>query len=113
MHSCYGLGATLAPLMATAISRTSIWSNYYFITLCLSLVSLAALGISFRNENADPSVTDEMRRQRQRGKLGVAVRNKITWIAATFIFLYQGAEVALGGWLVTFMIQVHHPKIPN
>lgn len=36
----------------------------------------------------------------------MAVKSKVTWIAAIFIFLYQGAEVALGGWLVTFMIQV-------
>ena len=97
----------MAPIIATLVSRSSLWSNYYFIPLGLTVLSLVAVGLSFRNEHsADPSSTDESRRNSQRGKLGVAVRNKITWIAATFIFLYQGAEVALGGWLVTFMIQV-------
>jgi fucose permease len=104
-----GIGATLAPIIATLISRSTLWSNYYFIPLGLTLTSLVAIGLSFRNEySADPSSTDESRRNAQRGKLTVAVRNKITWIAATFIFLYEGAEVALGGWLVTFMIQVLH-----
>ena len=97
----------MAPIIATLVSRSSLWSNYYFIPMALTMVSLVGLGLSFRNEHsADPTSTDESRRNAQRGKLGVAMRNKITWIAATFIFLYQGAEVALGGWLVTFMIQV-------
>jgi fucose permease len=102
-----GIGATIAPILATLISRRSTWSNYYFITLGLAMISLVALGLTFRNEHsADPSHTDESQRTAQQGKLGIALRNKITWVAATFIFLYQGAEVALGGWLVTFMIHV-------
>jgi len=93
-----GIGATLAPIIATLVSRSSIWSNYYFIQLGLTLISLVAIGLSFRNEHSESNA--------RRGNLAVAIRNRITWIAATFIFLYQGAEVALGGWLVTFMIQV-------
>ena len=104
-----GIGASLAPIIATQfVSRGFIWSDYYFITLGTSTLCIFALGLSFRNENSstDGSVSDETRRNAQRGKLGIAVRGKITWIAATFIFFYQGAEVALGGWLVTFMIKV-------
>ena len=66
-----------------------------------------ALGLTFRNEKTrDPSQTEEGERNAHRGKLGIALQTKVTWIAAIFIFLYQGAEVALGGWLITFMIQV-------
>ena len=107
MHSCYGVGATLAPIIATQlISRGCIWSTYYFITLALSTLCIFALGLTFRNEHKNSTQSDVSRRDAQRGKLGIAVRSKITWVAAIFIFLYQGAEVALGGWLVTFMIQV-------
>jgi len=107
MHSCYGVGATLAPIIATQlISRGCVWSTYYFITLALSTLCIFALGLTFRNEHKNSSQSDVSRRDAQRGKLGIAVRSKITWVAAIFIFLYQGAEVALGGWLVTFMIQV-------
>ena len=103
-----GIGATLAPIIATQfVSHGLLWSNYYFITLVLVLFSLIALGLTFRFEQfEDLSETEETRRNAQRGKLGIAVRMKVTWIASIFIFLYQGAEVSLGGWLVTFMIQV-------
>jgi fucose permease len=106
-----GIGATIAPIIATQfVSRGFVWSDYYFITLATSTICIFAVGLSFRNEHStDGSVSDETRRNAQRGKLGIAVRRKITWIASTFIFLYQGAEVALGGWLVTFMIQVSPP----
>jgi fucose permease len=96
-----GAGATLAPILATQfISHGLLWSTYYFFTLGLQCLSVVGVGLSFRNEDAG------LVRTGQRGKLSIAMHSKITWIASTFIFLYQGAEVALGGWLVTFMIQV-------
>src|SRR2546430_15732552 len=107
MSSCYGIGATLAPIIATRlVSRGSVWSTYYFITLALSILCSCTLGLTFRNEDKSSTPSDVSRRDMQRGKLAIAVKSKVTWIAPIFIFLYQGAEIALGGWLVTFMIQV-------
>jgi len=31
---------------------------------------------------------------------------RVTWTCAIFLLGYVGAEVALGGWIVTFMIRV-------
>lgn len=33
---------------------------------------------------------------------------RVTWICAIFLLGYVGIEVALGGWIVTFMIRVRH-----
>ena len=33
---------------------------------------------------------------------------RITWICAIFLLGYVGIEVALGGWIVTFMIRVRN-----
>ena len=33
---------------------------------------------------------------------------RVTWLCALFLLGYVGAEVALGGWIVTFMIRVRH-----
>lgn len=33
---------------------------------------------------------------------------RVTWIATCFLLLYMGAEVGLGGWVVTFMLKVRH-----
>lgn len=31
---------------------------------------------------------------------------RVSWLCAVFLLAYVGVEVALGGWIVTFMIQV-------
>jgi fucose permease len=36
-------------------------------------------------------------------RLKEALRSRATWVASVFFFLYVGVEVALGGWVVTFM----------
>lgn len=33
---------------------------------------------------------------------------RVTWLCAAFLLGYVGAEVALGGWIVTFMMRVRH-----
>ncbi|KAL1861894.1 hypothetical protein Plec18170_000717 [Paecilomyces lecythidis] len=33
---------------------------------------------------------------------------RVTWLCALFILGYDGIEVTLGGWIVTFMIRVRH-----
>lgn len=33
---------------------------------------------------------------------------RVTWICAFFLLGYVGIEVALGGWIVTFMMRVRH-----
>lgn len=33
---------------------------------------------------------------------------RVTWLLAFFLFGYVGAEVAIGGWVVTFMLKERH-----
>lgn len=33
---------------------------------------------------------------------------RVTWLCASFLLCYVGVEVALGGWIVQFMIDVRH-----
>lgn len=40
--------------------------------------------------------------------LKLAARNKTTILGALFIFAYQGAEVSIASWLVTFLISYRH-----
>lgn len=35
---------------------------------------------------------------------------RVTWLCACFLLCYVGVEVALGGWIVTFMTQVRNGK---
>jgi len=36
-------------------------------------------------------------------RLREALKSRVTWVASLFLLCYVGAEVALGGWIVTFM----------
>lgn len=40
------------------------------------------------------------------GRTKEALSTRVTWICAVFLLGYVGAEVSLGGWLVTFMLRV-------
>ena len=33
---------------------------------------------------------------------------RVTWLSALFLLGYVGIEVALGGWIVTFMLRIRH-----
>ncbi|KKY26814.1 putative mfs efflux [Diplodia seriata] len=40
----------------------------------------------------------------KRGLLKQALRDRVTIVGALFIFMYQGAEVAIAGWVISFLI---------
>lgn len=119
MHGLYGVGGIVSPLIATAmISRGMRWSLFYTIPLALSVVSIGFLGWSFRGFEADASVqlltalertasrtvaaqVDLTRRQ----VLWQSAKNRTTLLGALFIFFYQGGEVAISGWVISYLIQ--------
>ncbi|CAG8971011.1 hypothetical protein HYALB_00009862 [Hymenoscyphus albidus] len=115
LHGAYGLGATISPLLATAMVTkwAQPWWAFYYIMTALSLIELIICILSFRKATgavyrashtpSDPSNTKE-----PRGATKEAVLNPITWICSFFLLCYVGVEVSLGGWLVTFMLKVRH-----
>lgn len=115
MHGCYGLGGIFSPLMATAIVSHGIrWSYFYFISLLLALSSLALTSWSFWDyEKETPAkliIALEQTASADEGEptrmeiLKRALRNKTTLLGALFIFAYQGAEVTISGWVISFLI---------
>ncbi|KAK2799805.1 hypothetical protein FQN51_006732 [Onygenales sp. PD_10] len=135
VHGCYGLGALLAPTIATSLITKADWTWYQFYYLVtgaafLELVFLAttfwnATGAQYREahprmrevtDNNGLSNEEQQVRKRDvilakifgRSRTAEAAKNKVTWICAFFLIAYVGIEVALGGWIVTFMIRVRH-----
>lgn len=113
LHAFYGAGATVAPLIATTmITQAGLqWYTWYYCMVGFSVVELAtslhafwaATGAVYREQN--PRTGDH-----KGGRLSEACLKlpaaRTTWLAALFLLGYVGIEVALGGWIVTFMIQV-------
>ncbi|TAQ86579.1 hypothetical protein B7494_g5092 [Chlorociboria aeruginascens] len=109
LQACYALGATIAPLITTAmISKGGLeWYAFYYLMVGISAIEFLTsaytfwyqTGAIYQAENPrDPNSTTGRTRQ--------ALKSKVTWIFALFIFGYVGAEVSLGGWIVVFMTRV-------
>ena len=58
-----------------------------------------------RRAGLKPS-TPRQNGNRKKSRTAEAISNKITWECAVFLLVYVGIEVALGGWIVTFMLRV-------
>ena len=117
----YGLGGTIGPLTATAIvSRGASWSRFYLLTLALAAVNMILSGWSFWSSEQDAPAQpvnvidpttgpgrkpDPTNWTRQWHDLGQVMRHKSTLLGAAGIFAYQGAEVAISGWVISFLIE--------
>ena len=158
-HGSYGLGATLSPLVATAMVNTGVkWHYFYLITLGFMLFNGVNFYFSFKGADEDlkPWDTDESNEsleflesensqdnqcesddsQQREEAIGLqeltreglnaqnvlnkdnqsshsadmllALQNYRTWLLALFVLFYQGAEVSLAGWVVTFLLDYRH-----
>ncbi|KAK5111269.1 hypothetical protein LTR85_012210 [Meristemomyces frigidus] len=115
VHAFYGLGATIAPLIATTmITQAGLpWYNWYYVMIGGAAIELGTsvhsfwpcTGAAFRESH--PRTSDE---GGSRLKEAILKRPaaRVTWLCAFFLLGYVGIEVALGGWIVTFMIRVRH-----
>ncbi|KAF6829101.1 major facilitator superfamily transporter [Colletotrichum plurivorum] len=133
MHACYGLGAVLGPITATTmVAKDGLpwYTFYYFMVGPLSTqirssltgsssqagiaaVELIATTTAFWSASAkvyreanprEPEPTESIIHQ----TLFKWPAARVTWLCAVFALGYVGLEVSLGGWIVTFMLQVRH-----
>ncbi|KAF4976131.1 hypothetical protein FZEAL_7150 [Fusarium zealandicum] len=106
LQACYALGATIAPLVATALSGDGQpgWYAFFWVMTAASAVEFVALVTTFWTQTGavylaeNPTVSGG-----KSGRTRQVLKNKLSWIFAFFVFGYCGAEVALGGWIVVFM----------
>ena len=129
-HGAYGIGGTIGPLIATGlVSNGRRWSTFYYIPLAIAVFNIFFAFWSFRNyeaESASPLFTALERQVSQRinrplspqhseskpstSMLRDALRNKTTLLGALFIFAYQGAEVSISGWVISFLLTYRTPS---
>lgn len=113
LHGFYGLGATIAPLVATAmITKANLqWFTWYYIMVGAATIELAvslaafwgATAAQYREKNARSGDAGGSRLKEATLHMPAA---RVTWCCALFLIGYVGCEVALGGWIVAFMIDV-------
>ncbi|WPH04453.1 Hypothetical protein R9X50_00734400 [Acrodontium crateriforme] len=113
LHGFYGLGGTIAPLIATTmITKAGLpWYYWYYVMISCAAIELAislsafwtATGQVYRDGHPRTSENEGSRLKEAMFQMPAA---RVTWLTAFFLLGYVGAEVALGGWIVLFMINV-------
>ena len=123
-HGSYGIGGIVGPLMATGlVSNGYRWSTLYLVILGITVCNMVFAYWAFRNYEQDlvdlPLAVEGRDALRQelnyrllentKPILKDALRNKTTTLGALFIFCYQGAEVSISGWLISFLLNYRSP----
>lgn len=116
MHGSYGVGATVGPLIATSIVAVAhaIWSRFYFITLGTAVFNAFFAYWAFigYEKEVAPQVLvapDEAGRPAPNPASNLAgmfsaLSSRVVLLGALFIFAYQGAEVSISGWVISFLL---------
>lgn len=128
LHGAYGLGGTAAPLVATLmITKGGMpWWNYFYLMIGLCVAQALVLVSTFWTANGaayrrrlnyeksssgssdvgGPESAVVVADAKKRVTTRQVLKGPIPWVIAMFLFGYVGAEVSLGGWIVTFMLRV-------
>ncbi len=114
VHGAYGLGATISPLIASAmVTKGHLqWYTFYYVMIgmvcCEFVAGMIAFaphdGASYRRKLAYDDEGKERITTRH------VLKQPLTWVVAVFLLGYVGVEVSLGGWIPTFMIKVRHAE---
>ncbi|KAI1356076.1 major facilitator superfamily domain-containing protein [Xylaria sp. FL0043] len=117
LHGLYGIGAVISPLIATTmITKAGLpWYAFYYLMIGLAGLEVVVTGSCFWKATAQEyrdSVAASSGSSGGNGGLKEVLFRKpgarVAWLCAIFLLGYVGIEVALGGWIVEFMIQVRH-----
>ncbi|KAF9242916.1 MFS general substrate transporter [Melanogaster broomeanus] len=106
-----GAGALSSPLVATQFSQLHRWSFHYLTCLGLALINTFVLIFVFRLKRKDECLAEigisaESKDASKHSHLRQIFALKDVHLLATFILVYVGAEVTIGGWMVTYIIDV-------
>ncbi|KAF4980869.1 hypothetical protein FZEAL_3215 [Fusarium zealandicum] len=113
LHGTYGIGGVIGPLIATALvtAAHAVWTRYYILTCAIGVCTFSLSVWSFWKYEKELSPTGRSRETSKAGEsmmnsMFVALKLRIVLLGSIFIFAYQGAEVSISGWVISFLINV-------
>ena len=110
LHTCYGVGALLGPLIAASIlARSWGWSTTYGAWAGGGLLALIGFALAFsRHDSSTAQHSDGDDEGAQGNVLLMALSLPLVWLSALFLFFYVGAEVSLGAWSYSLLTERRH-----
>ncbi|KAL5634138.1 hypothetical protein ACGC1H_006088 [Rhizoctonia solani] len=110
IHSLYGAGALVSPVIATQFVYHTHWSYHYVIPLSIASINLVFLFCTFGFHTQEELLgqiqsADVVEAEGKEKKYKQVLESWAVQIMAIFCLLYVGAETTLGGWIVTFVVE--------
>ncbi|KAG2009701.1 MFS transporter [Coprinopsis cinerea AmutBmut pab1-1] len=110
IHCVYGLGAFASALVSTQFSQMERWSFHYLVSLGLAILNSLSvmLVFRFRRQEDNLKAAGEIVTEANEGATSfkTIMASKTVHVLAFFLFVYVGLEIAIGGWITTFIIEV-------
>ena len=104
LHACYGLGATLGPLLMTAVVvRVGSWRLGYAL-VGGALLAMTALFFVTRRRWGEPPRPADGEPGRPVG-IRAALREWLVWLQIVVFFVYVGLEFTVGQWSFTLLTE--------
>jgi fucose permease len=114
LHACFGVGATLSPLIMTAsISLLASWRmGYVFVGLLTALITVA-FWATYSTWKSPKKVSEAASESSGEGpglmdyqtSVWESLWHPLTWLGIILFLLYTGAEFTLGSWTYTIFTE--------
>ncbi len=109
LHASYGIGITSGPVIMTfALTHLNSWRLGYIMVglfqLFLALCFASTLTV-WEHKKADTEKKQPKRLTEYQTSLAETLRRPAAWMSAGLFFIYTGAEVALGAWAYTLLVE--------
>lgn len=102
LHFCFGLGAFLSPLLVAQVIDISGGYRWVYVGLA-ALTVLAGLRMVTMAGSPQATHPDE----NEPGAIQARpIPASVVLTAALFLFFYVGAEIAFGGWIYTYAVEL-------
>lgn len=102
LHACWGLGASLGPMIMTAAIANGLGYRFGYATLAIVLGSMAVAFLLTRRRWDEPDQTLETATL-ETPHFITAVRSGRVWLLIVTFFLYTGLESSVGQWCFTLL----------
>ncbi|KDR80388.1 hypothetical protein GALMADRAFT_1194926 [Galerina marginata CBS 339.88] len=112
VQACYGLGLFAAPLVSTQFAQQRRWSFHFLVSLGMAVINTTLQILVFRFKSLDYCLVlggepETDKSQFSDGSLFKQVmKSRTTQFIALFIVVHLGVGVTIGGWIVTYIINV-------
>ncbi len=109
LHASYGIGVTLGPIIMTiALTTINSWRAGYRVVsgFQIALAMCFVLTLQLWNRKDTSAGGDEPKRLTDyKTPVGTTLRQPRVWLSASLFFIYVGAEVSLGTWTYSLLIE--------